>query len=77
MSKIPKIDRSKKFRGMSKTELMMLLAIQKGRQIIAEGLIDAKQHLEPMSVQRRRELRYQSKAEILEDYEKLKKGDKE
>ncbi|MBA7496486.1 hypothetical protein ES702_07094 [subsurface metagenome] len=65
------MDRKKLFPRMTKTELMLLQAIQKGIRAVRENFIDIKKYTEPQSVHDRRKSRYKNKAKVLKDYEKL------
>lgn len=66
------MSRKKLFPRMTKTELMLLQAIQKGRKANIEDFIDLRQYTEPQSVHDRRKIRYKNKAKVLKNYEKLK-----
>jgi len=62
------MDRKKLFPRMTRQELMLLLATQKGIRAVRETFIDMKKYSEPQSVKEKRLARFKRKKE----YFKLK-----
>jgi len=67
MSRIPKLDRSKLFPRMTKTELMLIQTLQKGRKANIDAFISLRQYTEPQSVQDRRRKRFLAKKKYLKE----------
>jgi len=60
-------DRKNLFPRMTRQELMLLLAIQKGLKQNRGYFIDVKQYTEPQSVQDRRRIRFLAKQKYLKE----------
>jgi len=63
-------DRKKLFPRMTKNELLLLKAIQKGIKQVRETFIDIRAYTEPLSIQERRKKRFLAKQRYLKERKK-------